>query len=115
MTIRVEASDRLVAAADDWAEARMEEREEALRVKAEQALLEVEHLVSQTHEVEFEVDGRTIRYEPSEELSALLARQSEELGADESAVLKAHVDIYANAFLDQVSDEQRPPGTPSTE
>jgi hypothetical protein len=110
-----DVSDRLYEAAQEWGERRLEEIDEALETKVEQALLEIEHLVSQTHDIEFEVDGRTISYEPTEELSTLLARQAEELDADESAVLKAHVDLYANAFLDDVKDEQRPPDAPPTE
>jgi len=113
--LRFDVSDRLYEAAEEWGERRLEDIDDALETKVEQALLEIEHLVSQSHEVEFEVDDRTISYEPSEELAAFLARQAEELGADESAVLKAHVDLYANAFLDDVKDEQRPPDAPPTE
>jgi len=107
-----EVSDRLYEAAELWAENRLEEIDEALETKVEQALLEIEHLVSQAHDVDFEVDGRTVRYEPTEELSALLARQAEELDTDEGAVLKSHVDLYANAFLEDAQQETKPPGTP---
>lgn len=110
-----EVSDRLYEAAEEWGERRLEDIDDALETKVEQSLLEIEHLVSQTHGVEFEVDGREISYEPTDQLSALLARQAEELGTDEAAVLKAHVDLYANSFLDKVTDEERPPGTPDPE
>jgi hypothetical protein len=107
-----EVSDRLYEAAEEWGDRRLEDIEDALATKVEQALLEIEHLVSGTHEVEFDVDGRTVRYEPTEELSDLLGRQAETLGADESAVLKAHVDLFANAFLEEATDEQQPPRSP---
>lgn len=113
--LRFEVSDRLYEAAEQWGEQRLQETDEALETKVEQALLEVEHLVSQSHDVEFDVDGRTISYEPTEELSSLLARQADELGADESAILKAHVDLYANTFLEEASEEQKPPGSPRSE
>lgn len=113
MTLAFEVSDRLYEAAQEWADRRLEDIDAAMETKVEQALLEIEHLVSQSHDVEFEVDGREIRYEPTEELATLLRRQAEESGVDESAVLKMHVDLYANAFLDQVADEQKPPGAPS--
>lgn len=107
-----EVSDRLYVAAEEWGERRLEDIEDALATKVEQALLEIEHLVSGAHEVEFDVDGRTVSYEPTEELSDLLARQAEALGADESAVLKAHVDLFANAFLEEATDETQPPRSP---
>jgi hypothetical protein len=113
LTLSFEVSDRLYEAAQEWADRRLEDIDAAMETKVEQALLEIEHLVSQSHDVEFEVDGREVRYEPTEELAALLSRQAEESGIDESAVLKMHVDLYANAFLDEVTDEQKPPGTPS--
>ncbi|MDS0253744.1 hypothetical protein NC662_08395 [Haloarcula tradensis] len=113
LTLTFEVSDRLYEAAQEWADRRLEDIDEAMETKVEQALLEIEHLVSQSHDVAFEVDGREIRYEPTEELAALLRRQAEESGIDESTALKMHVDLYANAFLDDVTDEQKPPGTPS--
>ncbi|MDT3436476.1 hypothetical protein [Haloarcula sp. 1CSR25-25] len=112
MTLVFEVSDRLYEAAQEWADRRLEDIDTAMETKVEQALLEIEHLVSQSHEVEFEVDGREVRYEPTEELAALLRRQAEESGTDESTVLKMHVDLYANAFLDEVKDEDQPAGTP---
>ena len=112
LTLAFEVSDRLYEAAQEWADRRLEDIDAAMETKVEQALLEIEHLVSQSHEVEFEVDGREVRYEPTEELAALLRRQAEESGTDESTVLKMHVDLYANAFLDEVKDEDQPAGTP---
>lgn len=108
-----DVSDRLYEAAELWADQRLEDVDEALATKVEQSLVEIEHLVSRSHGVDFEVDGRTVRYEPTDDLAALLTRQADELGVEESAVLKAHVDLYANAFLDEVEDERRPPDTPA--
>jgi len=34
---------------------------------------------------------------------------------DETTVLKLHVDLYSNAFLDEAAEEERPPGTPGPE
>lgn len=113
MTIRVEASDRLVAAADDWAEARMEEREEALRVKAEQALLEVEHLVGGETTVAFEVDERTISYEPSSDVEAFLATQADAAGIDEETLVTLYIELFADVFSED--DVKRPPNAPPTE
>jgi hypothetical protein len=44
MALSVRIGDRLVDAAAEWAETRMQETEEALEQKLEQALLEVEQL-----------------------------------------------------------------------
>lgn len=110
MTLSFDVGDRFVEAADAWADARMMDREDALAVKAEQALLEVEHLTSGAHEVEFAVDGRTVHHEPSDALTALLDQQAEETGLDPSTLLKCYTDLFANAFLDV--DEERPPNAP---
>lgn len=112
MTLRFEVSDRFVEAADLWADRRMMDREEALATKVEQSLLEIEHLVSGTHDVEFEVDGRGISYEPTEELSAFLDRWASETGLEKSAVLAMQVDLFAEAFLDEVTDGDRQPNVP---
>ncbi|SEH43874.1 hypothetical protein SAMN05192561_1011088 [Halopenitus malekzadehii] len=109
--ISFEASDRLVAAAEEWGEARLEERDEAIETKVEQALLEVEHLVSGAHEVDFEVDGRTVHLEPTDALATFLERQATAKGLDESDVLALHVDLFARVFLD---DEERPSNAPPT-
>ncbi len=110
-----DVGDRLYKAAEEWGDRRLEDIDVALETKVEQALLEVEHLVSQSHEVEFELDNRTVSYEPTEELAGLLTRKAREMNVEENAVLKAYVDLYANAFLEEVSKESRPPDTPSTE
>lgn len=89
------------------------EPEEAMEIKAEQSLLEIEHLVSGAHEVDFEVDGRTVVHHPSEALQSFLARQAEATGLDEATVLKLHVDLFARAFLDD--DQERPPNAPPPE
>ena len=112
--ISFEVSDRLHAAAEEWAEARLVDHDEALETKVEQALLEVEHLVSGAHEVSFAVDSdgdtATISHEPSDELTTFLAEQSEESGLEEAKLLKLHVDLFARVFLDE--DTQRPPNAP---
>lgn len=113
MTLVVEASDRLVAAADDWAEARMIERDEALRAKAEQALLEVEHLVADETTVDLDIDGRTISYDPSPEVESFLADRAEVAGIDAETLLWLYVELFANVFSDD--DAQRPPNAPPTE
>ncbi|PSQ12029.1 hypothetical protein BRC93_03385 [Halobacteriales archaeon QS_5_70_15] len=107
-----EVDERFEAAAHEWGEARMMEFEEALETKAEQALLEVEHLVAGAHEVEFEVDGTTVRHYPTDELREFLERQAGATGLEPSEVLKLHVDLFARVFLDD--DEERPPDAPPT-
>jgi hypothetical protein len=109
--ISFEASDRLVAAAEEWGEARLEEKDEALETKVEQALLEVEHLVSGAHEVDFEVDGRTVHHDPTDELAEFLERQADAKGIDESEVLALYVDLFARVFLDE---QDRPSNAPPT-
>ena len=106
MTLDFEVGDRFIEAAEEWGEGRLMDRDEALRVKAEQALLEIEHLVADVTEVEFEVDGRTIRYDPSDELETFLQSQAASVGVDPAMVLKLHVDLFARAFLDD--DQIRP-------
>lgn len=113
LSLEIEVSERFYRAAEDWAERQLTDPGEAMEVKAEQALLEVEHLVSGSHEVEFEVDGRTVVHHPSEALEAFLARQAAATGLDESTVLELHVDLFARAFLDD--DQQRPPNAPPPE
>lgn len=112
LTLSFEADDRFVEAAAEWGEQWMQDEDEALETKAEQALLEIEHLASNAHEVEFRVEGRTIHHEPSDGLSELLARQAEETGLDESTLLKLHADLFTRAFLD---DGERPPNAPPTD
>ena len=111
LTLSFQVGERFLAAAEEWADARLMDSEEALSVKAEQALLEIEHLVSGATEVEFAVDGRTVHHEPSDDLAAFLAAQAEETGLSEERLLKLHVDLFARAFLD---DDSRPPNAPPT-
>lgn len=110
MTLSFEPGDRFLSAADEWADVRMMEREEALEAKAEQALLEIEHLVSGATDVEFEVDGTTIRHEPSDDLARFLEAQAHDIGVEEHTLLKLHVDLFARVFLDE--GETRPPNAP---
>lgn len=111
MSYTFEVSDRLYKAAEEWAERRFEEIDDALATKVEQSLLEIEHLVAQAHEVEFEVDGREITYEPSETTAAFISEQAETAGVDESTIVKLHVDLYANTFLEEAKEEDKPRGT----
>jgi hypothetical protein len=110
VTVAFEVGDRFVEAAEEWGESRLLDREDAIEAKAEQALLEVEHLASGATGVEFAVEGRTVRHEPSDELADLLAEQAAETGLSESAVLKLHVDLFTGAFRDD--DAVRPPNAP---
>lgn len=110
MTLAFEVGDRFVEAAEEWADSRLMDPDEAIETKAEQALLEIEHLVSGATEIEFEVDGRTVRHEPSEELADLLAAQADETSLSESDLLKLHVDLFSGAFRDD--DAVRPPNAP---
>lgn len=113
--MQFEASDRLVAAADEWADKRMSDREDALETKVEQALLEVEHLVSGEQDVEFDVDERMVTYEPTDELAAFLDQQAEAVGVEPEDVLSMHTDLFATVFLDNYDQEERPPNAPPTE
>lgn len=110
MTLTFEVGDWFYEAAEEWADRRMQETEEALATKTEQSLMEIEHLIAElrTVDLEFEVDGREVRYEPTPELSEFLSRQAADTDLEESEVLKMHVDLFANAFLDEIKDDQRP-------
>jgi hypothetical protein len=108
-----EVDERFRTAAEEWSEARLMDFEDAMAAKAEQALLEIEHLVADATEVEFEVDGQTITHHPSEEVAAFLAAQADETGLDESQVLKLHVDLFARVFLDD--GIERPSNAPPTD
>lgn len=99
MTLTVSIGDRLRDAAAEWAETRMQEPDEALEQKLEQALLEVEHLASGTTELQFELTDGTLHYEPSEALRELLEQQSETVGSDPAAVLQLHLELFARTFL----------------
>lgn len=110
LSLAFEAGDRFARAAADWAERQLMEEAEALELKAEQSLLEIEHLVAGVDEVDFEVDGRRIIHHPTPELQAFLERQAAEAGVDEATLLKLHVDLFARAFLE--GDVERPPNAP---
>lgn len=110
MSLEFEVGDRFARAASDWAERQLMDDEEALEIKAEQSLLEIEHLVSGSHEVEFDVDGRTITHYPTADLATFLSERAEETGLTEADVLKLYVDLFARAFLDD--DTERPPNAP---
>lgn len=115
MTDRIvfQVDERFENAAEEWGNVRMMDFEDAMESKAEQALLEIEHLVSDATEVEFEVDGTRICHYPTAELAGFLADQAEDTGLDESTVLKLHVDLFARTFLDD--DVERPPNAPPPE
>lgn len=108
--IRIPLTDRFREAANEWGDDRLMSEEDALEAKAEQALLEIEHLASGANEVTFEVDPEAgvIRHEPSEELARFLAAQSAETGVDETTTMRLYVDLFSRTFLD--SDVQRPSG-----
>jgi hypothetical protein len=100
LTLTVDLNDRFVDAANEWADARLEELDTAFETKAEQALLEIEYLVSGRTEVSFEVDteAHELHYAPSDELAERLAAQAEETGLDEATLLRLHVDLFVDAF-----------------
>jgi head-tail adaptor len=111
LSLTIDLTDRFVAAAEEWAEARLEDQETALETKAEQALLEIEYLVAGRTEVSFDVDvdAARIEYAPSDELAALLSAQADDTGLDESTILRLHVDLFVSAFP---GDDDRPPNAP---
>jgi hypothetical protein len=112
LTLTIDLTQRFVDAADEWAEARLEDRETAIETKAEQALLEIEYLVSGRTEVSFEVDAEAgeLHYAPSDPLAERLADQAAETGLDESTLLRLHVDLFVGAF--STDDDERPPNAP---
>jgi len=98
--MRIQLSDRFRAAAEQWADERVMSIDAALDAKAEQALLEIEHLVADAHEVDYEVDDEAVmEYDPSDELYAFLSEQAEFAGIDPKTVLSMYVDLFAGAFL----------------
>lgn len=103
MALEVHIGERLTDAAAEWAETRMQDESKALEQKLEQALLEVEHLASGSTELEFELDGDTLVYEPSEELSELLTTQAERIDSDPATVLELHLELFARTFLPEDS------------
>jgi hypothetical protein len=112
LTLTITLTQRFVDAADEWAEARLEDRETAIETKAEQALLEIEYLVSGRTEVSFEVDAEAgeLHYAPSDSLADRLAEQAAETGLDEATLLRLHVDLFVGAF--STDDDERPPNAP---
>lgn len=114
MALSVDIGDRLAAAAAEWAETRMQEPDQALEQKLEQALLEVEHLASGTTELAFDLeDGDTLIYEPSDDLLELLEQQAERVDSDPATVLGLHLELFARTFLPE--DSVQPgagPGAP---
>lgn len=101
MTLSFVVSDRFVEASRLWGDDRTVGPEEALREKTEQALLEIEHLVSGGTDVEFEMEDHTVYHEPSDTLLVFLSERAAENGLDESAILKLYVDLFAGAFLER--------------
>ena len=113
MTLAVSIGDRLREAAAEWAETRMQEPDEALEQKLEQALLEVEHLASGTTELEFELSDDTLQYDPSDELLDLLEQQAETVDSDPATVLELHLELFARTFLpDDTVQAGAGPGAP---
>lgn len=114
MALTFPVSDRLAEAAGVWADQRMMEDEEALEVKLEQALLEIEHLVSGATDVTFELedDGERVRFAPSDDLEAFLAEQSDAADLAPERLLALHVDLFASVFLED--DDERPSNAPPT-
>nr|WP_227357467.1 hypothetical protein [Haladaptatus salinisoli] len=110
MTVEFEVGDRFVAAAQEWGNRRLMDETQALETKAEQALLEIEHLVSGATNVTFEIEDRTVRHEPSDELATLLSQQADETGLSEAELLELHVELFSGAFRDD--DTIRPPNAP---
>ena len=98
--LTVPVSDRFREAATEWGDSRLMDEEDALETKAEQALLEIEHLVSDATEVEFAVEDGRIRHRPSDELEAFLEDQADEFGLEPAEVLAMHVDLFARVFLE---------------
>ena len=106
MTLSFTVSDRFREAAAEWGDSRLMDEGDALEAKAEQALLEIEHLVSGASEVEFAVDGDTVHHEASDELESFLEAQAAEAGVEPGTLLGLHVDLFASVFLE--SDQSKP-------
>lgn len=113
MALTFTVGERMRAGAAEWADQRMMDDEEALETKVEQALLEVEHLVSGGTDVTFELEeGERVRFSPSDDLARFLDEQSDETGIDPARLLKLHVELFSNVFLG--GDDQRPGNAPPT-
>lgn len=96
----------------EWGEDRLMDEEEAIDTKAEQALLEIEHLVSGASDVEFTVEGDAIHHEPSEELARFLERQADDSGLEPEELLRLHVDLFARVFLEDDGTPEPDPELP---
>ena len=110
MTLSFELSDRFTEAAAEWGDARLMDDAEAIEVKVEQALLEIEHLVGGAQEVEFTVEGATVHHEPTPALERFLDEQTTETGVERAVLLRSYADLFARVFLDD--DAERPPNAP---
>lgn len=99
MTLSFAVSDRFREAAAEWSDRRLTDESAALETKVEQALLEIEHLVSGATEVEFAIEDGVVRYEPSEDLATLLEEQAAAADLDPGVLLGLHVDLFARVFL----------------
>ncbi|WP_306053143.1 hypothetical protein [Natronococcus wangiae] len=110
--LTIELSDRFLEAAERWGDSRVMTESAAVEAKVEQALLEIEHLVSGAVGVEFELgeEETTAYYEPSDDLASFLEAQGAETGLEPERLLKLHVDLFARAFLDE--DQQTPDDRP---
>lgn len=105
--MKIQLSERFYEAAEQWADERVMTDEAALDAKAEQALLEIEHLVANEQQVDYELDGGELLYEPTDKLYAFLSEQADDAGIDPERVLSMYVDLFAGAFLsdDSVTPE----------
>ena len=112
MTISLQVSERFREAAVEWGDNRLMDEDDALETKAEQALLEIEHLVADATEVEFEVEDGEIHHHPSDELESFLEAQAEEYGLEPADVLAMHVDLFARVFLEEESSGGPEPDDP---
>ncbi|ELZ17980.1 hypothetical protein C477_12267 [Haloterrigena salina JCM 13891] len=110
--LTVPVSDRFREAATDWGDNRLMDADDALETKAEQALLEIEHLVADATEVEFTVEDGAIHHRPSDDLAAFLDRQADRYGLEPAEVLSMHVDLFARVFLEGEETEPADPDDP---
>ncbi|ADB61235.1 hypothetical protein Htur_2357 [Haloterrigena turkmenica DSM 5511] len=110
--LTVPVSDRFREAAADWGDNRLMDEDDALETKAEQALLEIEHLVADATEVEFAVEDGAIHHYPSDDLAAFLEKQAGAYGLEPADVLAMHVDLFARAFLEGEETESADPDDP---
>ncbi|WP_436344275.1 hypothetical protein [Natronorubrum sp. FCH18a] len=100
MTLTIQISDRFREAATQWGDNRLLDERDAIETKAEQALLEIEYLVADATEVEFDVDDHEIHHQPSDDLESFLEEQADAYGLEPADVLALHVDLFARVFLE---------------